>query len=80
MFLVSIELASKKILKYTKIYIFTLRLTGLSVKDGRTQLKTTTSVQNVAGSSCHYFGILKALSKTLRKIWSFVLNMDGLTL
>lgn len=43
-------------------------------KDGRTLLKTSTSysIQNVAGGTYHYFGIVKALSKTLEKIWSSV--------
>ncbi len=60
-------------------------------KDGRTLLKTATSysIQNAAGGTYHYFGILKSLSKTLEKIWSFVpdkyafkiqLIMDGLPL
>ncbi|KAL2102315.1 hypothetical protein ACEWY4_001483 [Coilia grayii] len=60
-------------------------------KDARTLLRTTTSytIQDLAGGTYHYFGILKAFEKSLIKIWSRIpdrhvfrlqLNVDGLPL
>ena len=59
---------------------------GAAVQDDEI---TSSNIQSVAGGTYHYFGILKALSKTMERIWSVVLekyefelqlNMDVLPL